>query len=522
MDLADWVPQVALAAVVLWQGVLLLWAVRVARGEPEERLRQFAEDQSQEIRQRAEQGQTPDWQNCRAEAERFFEARGDRLRVIASAALAIGLFGTLGFLLLTLRLAPSRGDASLDTAELIGGTLLSLLGTFSGVVVHLIIVLFILRRAENRFEFWLQGFQTELRRVAGESPPQAAFLKNFQSSLDEIRDSLTSEFASSLAKAVAGFPDVVVKLQATVGDLAVAVEAQAVTVTSAMEQLSQSAASVARTGDTIHPIAERLADSNQTLARLPEELREVLDSTRQGWLRDLGEQQAKRLADLVVILDRGEQASRERETRMFETIRELQGLVAEVRQAVAGIAEGLAAEVEVMAGRLGTAFGQEARDATHDMLEVASKQQRMLLDRIEHHEEQWRNNIGTVVEELFHKIGGQVKESLTGDLSQAGKNLGEAAQTFAEVALALGEGHEAWSHAQSESLASWSKAAEQIDKAEQGLKAANAELLVAVGRLGSGASHLELIESMLKRLEEILEQQAEAIRECLGFLAEAA
>ncbi len=128
----------------------------------------IAPSEREEIRQRCEadlseragRGLPPDWHYCQNELERAYEIRDDRIRRLASAALAVGLLGTL--LAIVLHFFTSGGG--FEPARLIAATGVALLGSLLGVIGHLAIVLVILPRAEEIFRSEATDFDGFLRR----------------------------------------------------------------------------------------------------------------------------------------------------------------------------------------------------------------------------------------------------------------------------------------------------------------------------------------------------------------------
>ena len=84
------------------QGAILYRAWITSRGDDYPRMRELNARFADDLVGRARRGQGPDWLRYRAELDRLFEARDDRLRSFAAAALAAGLGATLIALVVTL------------------------------------------------------------------------------------------------------------------------------------------------------------------------------------------------------------------------------------------------------------------------------------------------------------------------------------------------------------------------------------------------------------------------------------
>jgi hypothetical protein len=498
-------PLVVLFGVWIYQYSLFRQARGIARELYSEAARDLEKRCQQDLRFRAEHGQPPDWNRYMAQAERLFEARGDRLRTLASSALAVGLFGTLASLVVTL-LTFLGNHIPVEGGLLVFNTLLSLSGSFLGVLFHLCIVQGSLRKAEDTFSHWQREFEARLELYSEGHPPQPSFLPALREELGQIRESLTGALAGALAKAASGFPAVVSSLGDNVARLSQVVATQGQAMDKAMVAIAGSATVVSKAAGGLQPAAERLAAAAENLEGLPAALGGVLDRGREQWLDGLRGAQEERLSEIAAAAGRAEESARTREQQMLDGVRSLATSVGEVRDAAGGIGQELRAEVTAMAGGLGTSFGREARDVTRELAEQLDRAYRELLGNVEAHEQQWLNRIGTVVDELFARLGRSLDASLLSGLEGAGKALRSSADALVPLAERFERGHRDWGESQGQALAGWKAASEQIGGAATGLEQVNGDLHRAAAALGEGADRLAGLRQLGEQLEALLRE----------------
>jgi hypothetical protein len=508
-----WLVLLAVAAI---QAVLLRKAHELSRQDDRASLRELAEPFAADVRARAKRGQSPDWLRYQAETDRLFEFRDDRLRSLAAAALAVGLGGTLFALFVSILLGHGTG---FEPAALIQSMGVSLLGSLTGVVVNLLIVLVYLPAAERRFATGAKSFFKELAAEADQHPPQEAFTQTLREELSLIRESLNTEFASAFSTAITGFPRVVAALGFHIEKLSSVVEKQGQGIGDAVGEIVRCAAVVTDSGSRLQPAAEKLAEATDLLVRMPQELAAVVDETRNQWLTGIREQHEEHVRQLLELQRQVEDTARERERQVLTVTRELQAAVAEVRDAVSQIPDHLAAEVARASGRLGIEFGREARDHTNELANRLGREYEALLGRIEKHEQESRNNTGLIVQELLDRVSGLVEERMVGHLQKVAGELGEAVRLLPEATHALAEVHARLSRSQSESLESWTVVSQRTGDAAQKLVDADGHLYVAVEALAESASHLGKVAALTDGFEgSLLKSHQEAVGQYMAGL----
>ncbi|HEY0783064.1 MAG TPA: hypothetical protein VGE98_11450, partial [Thermoanaerobaculia bacterium] len=242
-----------------------------------------------DIASRAKQGLLPDWHRYLSDADRLFESRGDNLRLLASSVLAVGLFGTLGALIMTA--VGLEGTPNLEMQQLLDGTLRALSGSAVGVLCHLIIALVLLRRAEQRFLSWQGDFEVRLQAHAEKHEPTTPVLPLLEQELGRIRESLSSGVAGALAKAVAGLPAAVRQLQVNQRRLSTIIKVQGRGLEKAIQLLARDSQVVAKAGKELEPSVLRLTEALSRVETIPTSLEQVLATARTEWLTGLGSSQ---------------------------------------------------------------------------------------------------------------------------------------------------------------------------------------------------------------------------------------
>jgi len=482
-----------LAVLALCQLAILRRARALARGDDGERLAELGRTFAEDLKQRAGRGQGPDWLRYRGELDRLFELRDDRLRTLAAAALATGLGSTLLALLVGLLVEGFRRGQPAGPLALLASTVVCLLGSLLGVIANLIIVLSLLPGVEKRFSALAASLLAHLEEVASRHPPLVALIDALRDELGVLRQSLGAGMASAFSEAVTGWPQVVDRLSAQVTSLAAVVEAQGTSMGGAVRDLGACALAVASSSQRLQPAAAQLGEAAGLLVHLPAELRQVIASTREDWLTSLKEQQEEGIRQIVELRRQAEEGSQARERQMLAAVRELQAAVAEVQAAVGQIPGQLAAEVAEVSGKLGREFGSEARVHTQDLASHLAQEHELLLRRVAQHEQEWRNNIGTVVEELLAQVSVRIEEGVVSQLRSAGTELQRIASALPAAAAALAAAQVDWTQAQREVLAGWDEVGRRTHEAARQLAAVDGELEAGVAALAASAQHLEHI-----------------------------
>lgn len=521
-----------LLVVFILQLTLIRMALRESwKAKSEESAKDLEVRCQDDIKLLASHGHSPDMNQYLSEAERLFEFGGDRMRNCASSALAVGLFSTLAFLILNWwTYQHSQGSPQIKT--LIGETILSLVGSFLGVIAHLFIVLWVLHKSEDQFSTWLRGFQARLVKYGGqpENRPEPALVSLLRTELAAIRVSLTSEFASALATAVTGFPDVVTNLSATVHELSGAVAAQGATIGAAVNTLKKNSESATTTTQLLAPAVLELASSIKVLDGLPARLNDVLDKSRNQWLTEITAAQDDRLKVLIEVTTRVEQAAELRDQRRETAVRSLQVAVEESRMATSSMATDLADKINESAGQIGLAFGNEARTTNLELAEKFTAEGERLLRRAADHEQAMRNQIGSIVDELFTMVGNGFREGIldevrkvAGGLDMGAKSLGDSAQLFDWA-------NQEWSTQHNSTLSDWARTSSSILDATTELLSASGQVKQASVELGASIGQWSLLAQTCERLlgrvgtfqlhqDRLLDRQADALKECLRLIS---
>lgn len=489
-----------LALVAAIQAALFYKALRLSRQNDGPGLVLLGNTFTEDISTRARRGQSPDWLRYHAEAHRLFELRDDKLRSLAAAALAVGLGGTLFALYVSL----PRGSAGFEPVILVQSMGVSLLGSLSGVVVNLLIVLYFLPAAEERFSAQTGDLFRTLQEVSDQYPPQEAFTQTLREELTLIRQALNTEFASAFSTAITGFPQVVAELGVHIEKLASVVEDQGQSIGGAVVEMARCATTVADSGSRLQPAAEKLAEATAVLTHMPQELQNVVDQSRNDWLSGMREQHEEHVRQLLDLQKQVEEASQQRERQTLEATRELQAAVAEVRDAVGRIPDYLVDAVAQASGRLGIEFGREARDHTNELTALLKGEYERLLQRVVDHEREWRNSVGLMVTEIFTQFAATIQENLVEQLEKVTRDLDDTVRVLPEAARLLSTSYAEWSQSQQAALEDWKEVTRSTGDAARKLAEADGQIHLAVTALSASANHLEKVASVTDGFEATL------------------
>ncbi len=492
---------IVLLGVIMSQLVLLWKARSLSLQDDRTKLTELEAHFASDVHARARRGQAPDWLRYQSEVDRLLEFRDDRLRSLAAAALSVGLGGTLFALFVSIF---RNGNTGLDPTTLVQSMGVSLLGSLTGVALNLLIVLVYLPGAEDRFSRLSRNVFQELEAASDEHPPQEAFTQTLREELSLIRQSLNTEFASAFSTAITGFPQVVSALGIHIEKLAAVVEGQGKSIGGAVADLAKCAIAVADSSQRLQPAADKLAEATDVLVRMPHELREVVDETRNSWLTGMRAQHEEHVNQLIDLQQQVEQNAQERERQVLDVTRELQAAVAEVRDAVDRIPDHLATEVGRASGRIGIEFGREARDHTNELAAHLEREYEKLRQHVEKHQQDSLNNVGVIVKELFDQISGHVEERLVGHLQQVTQDLNRVIQLLPEATQRLVQANAELYQSQAECLGDWKEVGRQTGEAARKLAEAEGQLHIASEALGTSASHLERVALITDGFEEAL------------------
>ena len=425
---------------VLALQVCIFWRCSViARADESEELDRLWNTFKQDIQSRAKRGDGPDWVRYMDEADRVHERRVDRMRVWATAALVVGIGGTM--LALAVRLW------GLSTFEL--GVLTAfapaLGASLTGVLNNLLITLWLFRLSDRRFERALNDFRQALRTCSDENPPQERFA-------DAVRDQLGEAFR----EAVRSFPEAFAQLDSSVQHMGETAAAQSQSMAEAASGLQRGVDGLTAAAVRIAPVAELLHTATTELRGVPDQLRQTLDETRAAWAQEMRRDQDAFIGTVQQVLDdqrtilgrtrqalqRWERGRRDAAEQQQSTWRDTVGLVqkaaAEIVTAAKGLPDAFAREVEQIAGTLGKEFGISAQQHVADLTQEMREGNRALREQMEASTRELQNRLlhdtsrvaGESAEEVHRRVG----EPLLSMLQRVSRGIEEALRTLPENA----------------------------------------------------------------------------------------
>jgi hypothetical protein len=494
-----------LAAVAAIQVLIVRRAAREAKGISTQAWAEIRRRCEADLGYRATRGMPPDWLFCQNEIDRAFESQDDRIRRLASAALAAGLGGTL--LAIVLHFFTS-GGGGYDPGRLISSTGVSLLGSLLGVVGHLLIVLVHLPRAEECFQAEARAHFAELQRANENLAEGKGLAGTLQNELSSIREAVSQQFSSVFATAVTGFPGVVEGLRDEVRKLAVVTRQQGEGLAPAAAMLASCAKSVEKAARGMQPGAEGLSRTAAILAELPAKLGQALDERRDSWLATIRDEQKERLDELMAAYRIALDSVAERERLMLERARELLAAVSEVHQAAGSLPEVFSRQIENVASRLGAEFGKEARQLTLDLSAEVQRAFEGLGKKVADHEQEWRNNVGSVIGEVLRRIEAEVRSGVSRELGDAARSLQQVAEQLPEAGRKLKSGVESWNASQAKAADDWRQVGESVLAAARLMAEAEGPLRASLGALTAGG---EKLARGLREAEGLSEQVANTL-----------
>ena len=467
---------------VLAVQVAIFWRCSVlARGDESEELDRLWKTFQQDIHGRAKRGDGPDWVRYMDEADRVHERRVDRMRIWATAALVVGIGGTMAAL--------SYRLWGLSTFEL--GVLTAfapaLLASLSGVLNNLAITVWLFRLSDRRFEQALNDFRQALRTCSDENAPQERFA-------DAVRDQLGEAFR----EAVRSFPDAFAQLDRSVQHMGEAATAQSQSMIEAASGLQRGVDGLTAAAVRIAPVAELLNTATTELCTVPGQLRQTLDETREAWAQEMRRDQEAFIGSVQQVLDdqramlgrirqalqrweRGRRdAAEQQQTAWLETV----GLVQKASAEIVATAEGLPAaftrEVEQIAGGLGREFSRGAQQHVADLTRELREGNRTLAEQIDASMRELQNRLlndtSRVVGESAEEVHRRVGEPLLSMLQNVSRGIEEALRTLP---------------GQAETFAA-------------GLSTADEKLQQSIERLKESADHLEKVAQLTENFQTSL------------------
>ena len=438
---------IVLAIVAAFQLALLRRSWTLAREDDtatfDDLLAQFFPD----LVNRAKRGDAPDWLRYMDEVDRIHEGRSEKLRVNATAALVFGMGGTMVALALHLLFIEGNNQS---LGSLIAAMSSALVASLLGVVNNLLITLWLLPQADERFTTLLQRLKRQLHEASSAHPPQETFA-----------EAVKSQLGNAFREAVQKFPEAFERLGQHVESLALEIERQSTTVLSAATQLRESADGLANAASGIAPAATGLAASTDQLRGLPEQIRTTLDATRDAWEQEIRRDQnafiagvKEVLSDQQALLESTRSAFHEwEEKRSIEAERAersrresdllIRNTTAEIVSTVNTLPSIFATEVEKVSNTLGRQFGLEARNYVQDLVQRIAEENQTLrtqIDRVATElQTSFLNSTSDVVSKTLQDVYQRVENTLLASLDEVGRGLREAltelpnnAATFAQ------------------------------------------------------------------------------------------
>ncbi len=455
---------------VLALQVCIFWRCSViARADESEELDRLWNTFKQDIQSRAKRGDGPDWVRYMDEADRVHERRVDRMRVWATAALVVGIGGTM--LALAVRLW------GLSTFEL--GVLTAfapaLGASLTGVLNNLLITLWLFRLSDRRFERALNDFRQALRTCSDENPPQERFA-------DAVRDQLGEAFR----EAVRSFPEAFAQLDSSVQHMGETAAAQSQSMAEAASGLQRGVDGLTAAAVRIAPVAELLHTATTELRAVPDQLRQTLNETRAAWAQEMRRDQDAFIGTVQQVLDdqrailgrtrqalqRWERGRRDAAEQQQSTWRDTVGLVqkaaAEIVTAAEGLPDAFAREVEQIAGTLGKEFGISAQQHVADLTQEMREGNRALREQMEASTRELQNRLlhdtsrvaGESAEEVHRRVG----EPLLSMLQRVSRGIEEALLTLPENAHTFAASLSAADEKLKQSIARLQESADHLER----------------------------------------------------------
>ena len=460
----------------------------LARGDDSDALDDLWKQFKHDVIGRASRGDSPDWVRYMDEADRVHERRIDRLRVWATAALVVGIGGTMAALAIRLSGATTDQQSS-DVA--VGGLIAAvgpaLWASFSGVANNLVITLGLFRLSDGRFAASLDEFRNALRECSAENPPHEKFA-------NAVRDQLGNAFR----EAVRTFPDAFARLDESVEALGEITEAQSKAVLKAAAELKKSADAMTGAVSEIAPVAELLRSSTDRLRALPNQLAQTLEETRTRWEQEIRRDQDSFIGGVKQVLDNQhallesarsafdawEQQRRagaaQQEAEWRATIDLLQKSASDIVKTVDGLPATFTKEVGRTADTMGKQFGLEARQHVEDLTKAIRDGNSALREQIDETtrnlQNRFLNDTARVVGETLGHVYREVEGTLLSSLKEIGAGLQEALHTLPENAGTFAAS----------------------------LTTADAKLQRSIDRLTESAAHLQQVAQLTEQFEASL------------------
>ena len=420
----------------------------LARGDDSEALDGLWKQFKHDIIGRAHRGDSPDWVRYMDEADRVHERRIDRLRVWATAALVVGIGGTMAAL--AIRLTGAATDDQPSSGAALGGLIAAvgpaLWASLSGVANNLAVTLWLFHWSDRQFKAALDDFRRALQICSDENTPAGQFA-------DAVREQLGQAFR----EAVRSFPEAFARLDESVTHLAQVNREQSQSMVKAATGLQGGVDGLAASVAKITPLSELLHAATSELRTVPDQLRQTLDETRAAWAQEMRRDEEAFIGGARQVLDdqrallesirdafhRWERGRRDSAEQQQATWRETVELVQKASAEIVGTVERLPAvftgEVERISGALGEEFSLGARQHVADLRDSAEQQQATWRETVELMRKTSAEIVGTVE---------RLPAVFTGEVERISDTLGnrfglQAQQHIADLRREIGEGNQA-------------------------------------------------------------------------------
>jgi len=184
------------------------------------------------------------------------------------------------------------------------------------------------------------------------------------------------------------------------------------------------------------------------------------------------------------LIDRAESAAAQRDQG-------LQVVVGELRQEVAALPEQLSDGISELAKHFGHTFGSQARAHIGELRQELRKERDEVLQRIEHHEQVWRNNVGPVVQNILAESIKPIQSDLIPPLRRVGDDLREGSEIIRGTLERFVQAHEEWKEAQRDAFKELHRMAERLEGVARALGEGEGHLKKATDTLSKSASDLD-------------------------------
>lgn len=478
----------------------------LARGDDSEALDGLCKKQfKRDIIDRAHRGDSPDWVRYMDEADRVHERRIDRLRVWATAALVVGIGGTMAAL--AIRLTGVATDDQPSSGAALGGLIAAvgpaLWASLSGVANNLAVTLWLFHWSDRRFEAALDDFRQALQICSDENAPAGKFA-------DAVREQLGQAFR----EAVRSFPEAFARLDESAKHLAQVTKEQSQSMVKAAAGLQGGVDGLAASVAKIMPLSELLHAATSELRTVPDQLRQTLDQTRAAWAQEMRRDEEAFIGGVRQVLDdtrdafhRWERGRRDSAEQQQAAWRETVELMRKTSEEIVSTVERLPAvftrEVERISGTLGKEFSLGAQQHVADLRKEIGEGNRTIGEQMEASsrelQNRFLNDTRRVVGESAEEVNRRVGEPLLSALQAVSRGVEEALSTLPENAATF--------------AASLSAADEKLGRAIDRLRE-------SAGHLQHAAKLTEDFENALARaLENATVRSFEPIRREMKYLA---